>query len=114
MISLDVRHESFPIAGTFTISRGSKTAADVLVVELRDGAWHQRTWERGSGETLACGSGACATGVAAVAAGLAGRGERIDVHLRGGVLGITWTAAGEVRMRGPARVVFRGVWTLDG
>ena len=37
MIRLDVRHESFPIAGTFTISRGSKTAADVVVVELRDG-----------------------------------------------------------------------------
>jgi diaminopimelate epimerase len=67
----------------------------------------QRTWERGSGETLACGSGACAVGVAAVLSGRAVRDVRI--HLRGGVLRIRWpNDAGPVYMTGPAAHVFDG------
>ncbi len=67
----------------------------------------QRTWERGSGETLACGSGACAVGVAAV---LSDRAERdVRIHLRGGLLRIRWpNDAGPVYMTGPAAHVFDG------
>ena len=68
----------------------------------------QRTWERGSGETLACGSGACAVGVAAVLSDRADRDVRI--HLRGGVLRIRWPKDdGPVFMTGPAAHVFDGV-----
>lgn len=67
----------------------------------------QRTWERGSGETLACGSGACATAVAGV---LSGRSSRdVSIRLRGGVLRIRWPAdGGPVYMTGPAAHVFDG------
>ncbi len=70
----------------------------------------QRTWERGSGETLACGTGACAVTVAAI---LTGRitGRRAKVRLTGGDLDIAWPADdAEVRMTGPAATVFDGVW----
>ncbi|MFK5927386.1 MAG: diaminopimelate epimerase [Desulfuromusa sp.] len=66
----------------------------------------QRTWERGSGETLACGSGASAVAVAGV---LTGRTERkIINHLRGGDLELEWLEAGAVMMLGPAVEVFSG------
>jgi diaminopimelate epimerase len=66
----------------------------------------QRTWERGSGETLACGSGACAVLVAAVLNNLADRSAAVE--LRGGDLRIEWGADGHVRMTGPAAYVFSG------
>jgi diaminopimelate epimerase len=67
----------------------------------------QRTWERGSGETLACGSGACAAAVAGV---LSGRSARdVSIRLRGGTLRIRWPADdGPVYMTGPAAHVFDG------
>jgi diaminopimelate epimerase len=67
----------------------------------------QRTWERGTGETLACGSGACAVGVACMLRGVTAR--EITVELRGGELQIAWPAndAG-VLMTGPATEVFAG------
>jgi diaminopimelate epimerase len=68
----------------------------------------QRTWERGSGETHACGSGACAVAAALAAHGLAGRALRID--LRGGTLRIEQAADGRLLMTGPAVEVFRGDW----
>jgi diaminopimelate epimerase len=70
----------------------------------------QRTWERGSGETLACGSGACAVCVAGV---LTGRCDReVQVHLLGGDLSIQWDeASNHVFMTGPAVEVFKGEWT---
>lgn len=69
----------------------------------------QRTWERGSGETFACGSGACAVGVAGV---LTGRTDRnLLVHLRGGDLTIEWNADdNHVYLTGPAVEVFSGQW----
>jgi diaminopimelate epimerase len=69
----------------------------------------QRTWERGSGETLACGSGACSVCVAGV---LTGRSDRdVTVHLRGGDLSIRWDeATNHVFMTGPAAEVFSGEW----
>jgi diaminopimelate epimerase len=65
-------------------------------------------WERGCGITLACGTGACATAVAAAVEERLPRGREIAVHLPGGTLGVT-VAADEsgVRMRGPATTVFR-------
>lgn len=72
----------------------------------------QRTWERGSGETLACGSGACAVCVAGV---LTGRSERqVTVKLLGGDLQINWSEAdNHVYMTGPAAEVFSGEWPDD-
>ncbi|MHC4876129.1 MAG: diaminopimelate epimerase [Planctomycetota bacterium] len=67
-----------------------------------------RVWERGSGETLACGTGACAAVVAGVLAGVNER--RVTVHLRGGDLEIEWAETGEVYMTGPATEVFSGEW----
>jgi len=66
----------------------------------------QRTWERGSGETLACGTGASAVLVAAVMNGLAER--RAEIELRGGLLQIEWREDDEVTMTGPAVHVFEG------
>jgi diaminopimelate epimerase len=69
----------------------------------------QRTWERGSGETLACGTGACAVCVAGV---LTGRTERrITSKLRGGDLQLQWDeATNHVFMTGPAVEIFTGDW----
>lgn len=65
-----------------------------------------RVWERGSGETLACGTGACGAVVAGV---LAGKNDRkVKVRLTGGDLEIEWSEAGDVFMTGPATNVFEG------
>jgi len=69
-----------------------------------------RVWERGSGITLACGSGACATAVAAATRGLTGR--QVTLDLDGGVLEIDWRADG-VWMAGPVARVFDGVLRPD-
>lgn len=68
-----------------------------------------RVWERGVGETQACGTGACAVGVAGA---LSGNTERqVRCHLPGGSLDIDWTEDGEVHLTGPAAEIFRGEWT---
>ncbi len=66
-----------------------------------------RVWERGSGETFACGTGACAVAVAAVLNGYAQRGQEITVHLRGGDLKIIYTDE-TVIMTGSATLAFTG------
>ena len=66
-----------------------------------------RVWERGSGETWACGTGACATVVAACLNGYCKKGEDITVHLKGGDLVISYTDE-TVIMTGPATTVFEG------
>ena len=72
----------------------------------------QRTWERGSGETLACGSGACAVAVVAM---LKGEAEsRVTIELRGGELEIDWPGGdAHVRMTGPAAEVYTGTIPLE-
>ena len=85
---------------------------NVHIVELVNrGEVRMRTWERGSGITLACGTGACAVCVAGV---LTGRTERqILAHLPGGDLELVWPdRAGSVFMTGPATEVFNGEWRV--
>ena len=67
-----------------------------------------RTWERGSGETLACGTGAVATGVACVLNNLTER--IISTQLPGGELMVEWTGDNKTYMTGPAEIVFTGQW----
>jgi diaminopimelate epimerase len=70
----------------------------------------QRTWERGAGETQACGTGACAVTVAAILAGVI-PGREATVRLNGGDLRIAWPRDdAAVRMTGPAVTVFTGIW----
>ncbi len=66
----------------------------------------QRTWERGAGETLACGTGASAVTVAAALSGRTGR--KISNRLRGGLLELEWTADNHIYLTGPATEVFSG------
>lgn len=75
---------------------------------LDDGGIRMRVWERGSGETWACGTGACAVAVAAVENGFFREGEDISVRLRGGDLVINYTPE-RVLMTGPAAFAFDGV-----
>ncbi|MDP2688686.1 MAG: diaminopimelate epimerase, partial [Deltaproteobacteria bacterium] len=66
-----------------------------------------RVWERGAGETLACGTGATASAVAAAIKGLAAR--KASVVLKGGTLKIEWASDNHAYMTGPAKTVFTGV-----
>jgi diaminopimelate epimerase len=75
---------------------------------LSPGDAAMRTWERGSGITLACGTGACAVCVAAALTGRAGR--NLHVRLPGGELHIDWAADNHVYMTGAAVEVFSGEW----
>ncbi len=78
-------------------------------VEIKDrNTLRMRVWERGSGETMACGTGACAVAVAAVENGFCDRGSAITVHLRGGDLSIVYRTDGHVIMTGGASFVFDG------
>ena len=70
-----------------------------------------RVWERGVGETLACGSGACAVAVIAQLRGYIG--NEVDIKLPGGVLTVEWDGVGEVLLSGPAEVVFTGEWSRE-
>ncbi len=78
-----------------------------FVKVIDDHTLRMRVWERGSGETWACGTGACATVVAACLNGFCKKGEDITVHLRGGDLVIRYTDE-TVVMTGPAQTVFEG------
>jgi diaminopimelate epimerase len=72
-------------------------------------AVRMRVWERGVGETMACGSGACAVAVASAVRDYTGRD--VSVHMPGGAVEVEWAPDNRVSMTGPAEEVFRG--TLD-
>ena len=84
--------------------------ANIEFAEVRDGGISMRVFERGCGETLACGTGTCATQVAAALTGRAPR--RGAVSLLGGDLRIDWDEGGTVLMTGPAAESFRGTVEL--
>ena len=75
---------------------------------ISDTEFDMRVWERGSGETLACGTGACAATVASVLNGYCKRNTDIKVNLIGGTLTVNWTDGGDVYMTGPAETVCTG------
>ncbi|MFN3466542.1 MAG: diaminopimelate epimerase [Candidatus Brocadiales bacterium] len=79
-----------------------------FVEVMRPGEVRMRTWERGSGETLACGTGASAVCVAGVLNKKTSR--KLLAHLPGGDLELEWASSGEVYMTGPAEEVFSGEW----
>ena len=85
---------------------------NIEFAQLRaDGIVRMRVWERGSGITLACGTGACATAVAAAITGRTGR--RCTIEMDGGVLQIEWDeTTNHVLKTGPAAIVFEGTINL--
>lgn len=82
--------------------------ANIEFCRIREGGVDVRVWERGDGETLACGTGACATLTAAATLGLVGRCA--DIRLPGGTLRIQWKDDNHLTMTGPAESVFTGEW----
>ncbi len=87
---------------------------NVNIAHIRDGIVHLRVWERGVGLTRACGTGACATAVAAIKRGLAS--SPVQVELPGGSLVISWQDGDHIQMQGPTTYVFAGEadWTQFG
>ena len=79
---------------------------NVNIASIVNGAIRLRVWERGAGLTRACGTGACATAVAAIRRGLVA--SPVTVHLPGGPLVIGWQPGGNIAMSGPATHVFSG------
>jgi diaminopimelate epimerase len=90
-------HDMFPHRLNFEIAR---------VLSRR--AIRARVWERGAGETLSCGTGACAVAVAARLHGYIN--DRVQVELAGGKLNVEWDGKGQVYLNGPAEAVFNGEW----
>jgi len=84
---------------------------NVNVASIEDKAIRLRVWERGAGLTLACGTGACATAVAAISRKLVS--SPVEVRLPGGALRIAWAPGGTIAMKGPAAFVFEGEIDLD-
>ncbi|MGA2159764.1 MAG: diaminopimelate epimerase [Dehalococcoidia bacterium] len=81
------------------------------IVNVVDGRRLQvRVWERGVGETLACGSGACAVAVVSRLKKITG--ESVDIMIPGGTLKISWDGKGDVYLEGPVEEVFSGVYEL--
>jgi diaminopimelate epimerase len=91
------KHPMFPQRTNFEVAR-----------VLSRGRVEARVWERGVGETLACGSGACA--IAVVAQLLDHVDQHIDIILEGGTLSVSWDRVGEVLLAGPVEEVFSGEW----
>ncbi|PAD70909.1 diaminopimelate epimerase [Bacillus sp. 7586-K] len=84
-----------------------------FVQVVSDDEIHFRVWERGSGVTQACGTGACAAVVSSVLNDLTKAGKDTTVHLAGGDLTINWTTEGRVLMTGPAEVICTGEYFLS-
>ena len=91
------RHEMFP-------ERTNTEFAELL----DENYMKMRVWERGSGETLACGTGACAVGVASVINGYCTKNQEIIIQAKGGILNVQWNENDNVYLSGNAIEVFRG------
>jgi diaminopimelate epimerase len=91
------KHSIFPRRGNFEVAR---------VVNRRQ--IDVRVWERGAGETLGCGTGACAVAVASRLLGYTD--DKVDIVLPGGKLQVDWNGEGEVLLSGVAEIVFTGDW----
>ncbi|WP_018930819.1 diaminopimelate epimerase [Gracilibacillus lacisalsi] len=84
-----------------------------FIEQVNDKEIHFRVWERGSGVTQACGTGACASVVASILNGKLEKGKEITVHLAGGDLYITWAADDHVWMRGKAETTIEGTFFME-
>jgi diaminopimelate epimerase len=91
------RHELFPKRINFEIAK-----------VIDNGNIEARVWERGAGETLACGSGTSAIAVIAIIKGYTG--NKVDIMLPGGSVTVEWDGVGEVYLTGPVAMVFTGEW----
>lgn len=114
VVFIDKKPADFPVCEIGPLFENNaffpeRTNTEFAYVEDRRTIW-MRVWERGTGETLACGTGTCATVVAAILNGFVDAGEKITVHLLGGDLEIQWSGLEEdsVFMTGPAETVFNG------
>lgn len=114
VVFIDKKPADFPVCEIGPLFENNeffpeRTNTEFAYVEDRRTIW-MRVWERGTGETLACGTGTCATVVAAILNGLVDAGEKITVHLLGGDLVIEWSGDenDSVFMTGPAETVFNG------
>ncbi len=114
VVFIDKKPADFPVCEVGPLFENNeffpeRTNTEFAYVENRRTIW-MRVWERGTGETLACGTGTCATVVAAILNGLVDAGEKITVHLLGGDLEIVWSGneGDSVFMTGPAENVFTG------
>ncbi len=114
VIFIDKKPAEFDVCGLGPLFENNeffpeRTNTEFAYVEDRHTIW-MRVWERGTGETLACGTGTCATVVAAILNKLVDAGEPVTVHLVGGDLKIEWSGREEdsVFMTGPAENVFTG------
>ncbi len=114
VVFIDKKPAEFPVCEVGPLFENNeffpeRTNTEFAYVEDRRTIW-MRVWERGTGETLACGTGTCATVVAAILNGLVDAGEKITVHLLGGDLEIVWSGDenDSVFMTGPAETVFTG------
>ncbi len=95
------RHGDFP----------NRTNFDIVNI-LSAKHFNMRVWERGVGETMACGTGACAAQAVALVQGLAS--TNVTVSLPGGELKVQWNGNGPSYLEGPAEYVFKGEWNIDG
>lgn len=114
VIFLDTDPESFPIATFGPLLEKHEVfpaKANIEFAQVIDAhTIKMRVWERGCGQTLACGTGACATAVAAI---LTGRATApVTIQLAGGELSIDWQQGGSVFMTGPAAISFAGECVL--
>ena len=114
VVFIDKKPADFPVCEVGPLFENNaffpeRTNTEFAYVEDRRTIW-MRVWERGTGETLACGTGTCATVVAAILNGLVDAGEKITVHLLGGDLVIEWSGDenDSVFMTGPAETLFTG------